>query len=122
MSNAQILVFPGFPEVPGNYTGKIFEYLGSRRNILLVPSDKSVVADLITKTKAGQIVDSSDEVSAYLADKFDEWQQNGHCSYHGVRSETEQYSRGSQTAKLAYLIKQALERKHSQVGIPVESK
>lgn len=102
--NSQVLLFPSFPDSPGTYSAKIFEYLATGKNILVVPSDGHVVTQLIDETKAGYIANSPQEVAEYLNRLFKEWKEKGTCSYYGDEQKINVYSRKNQTAIMASLV------------------
>lgn len=55
------------PEERGVYSGKLFEYLGARRPILLVGPTEGVAADLIRQRRAGQALRDVEAIAGYLA-------------------------------------------------------
>lgn len=98
---AQLLYFPTFLDSPGIYSGKLFEYLGARKNIIAVPSDNNVVEDLLMSTNSGQVCNTADDVCAFVLGKYDEWLLNGFCKYKGIESEIFKFSRESQSEVFA---------------------
>ncbi|MCB9194913.1 MAG: glycosyltransferase [Flavobacteriales bacterium] len=66
MANADVLYFPSFPDTPGTYSGKIFEYLMVGKPILMVPNDNDVCSSLIMETMAGNICSSPSEVTEFF--------------------------------------------------------
>ena len=105
---SQILYFPTFPYSKGTYAGKIFEYLGAKRNILAAPKDNDVIDKLLLETKAGVSLNTAIEVANFIEEKYNEWLQNGFCFFNGDKDEISKYSRESQTERLSNLIKDAL--------------
>ncbi len=105
---SQVLLFPVPLGFRGFYTGKLFEYLGNRRNILVFPDDDQVAAQLVKRTKAGEAFSTSEEISRYLIDKFTEWKREGSCNFDGDKKEIAQYSRRTIMKKFTDLIKHHL--------------
>ena len=99
--NAHLLFYPVWTGYKGIYSGKIFEYLGSKRNILVLPKDHSVLDNLLEQTNAGRSFDSVPQCSDHLVQLFDEWKKNGKVLYHGKLEEIEQYTRESQSQIVA---------------------
>lgn len=104
VSQSQLLLFPGLPDAPGTHLGKIFDYLGSGRNILLVPDDQSVVGELIRETNTGFIANTPEEVYQVLVSCYNEWIEHGSLRYQGQQEKISQYTRGSQVRKMAEAI------------------
>lgn len=102
--NADILLFPTFPDLSGIYSGKIFEYLGARRPILSFPADNSVVDELIIQTNTGIICNTAEEIFTYLDDAYSQWKTTGMVKYFGIEREILKFSRQAQVKKMANLI------------------
>jgi hypothetical protein len=102
--DAQVVLFPAVPNYPGCYSGKIFEYLGAGKNILVVPTDHSVVEELILETQAGEICNTADEVASYLERKYQEWMQFNCCRYQGIPEKIKLYSREAQVKEMVALL------------------
>ncbi|MEP0984475.1 hypothetical protein [Ekhidna sp.] len=109
MSKSHLLLFFGHSKVSGWYSGKIFDYLAARRNILVVPNDNDVVEELIVNTQSGQIADTPEEVYNYLKSAYFEWRESGSLTYCGVEKELVKYSRESQISILGHLMNQYLD-------------
>lgn len=107
MEKSQILLFFGHSSIKGWYSGKIFDYLGAKRNILLVPNDNGVVGDMIRKTKSGHAANTSEEVFLSLKKYYCEWKEKGYINYYGNHEVIKMYSRELQTRTLANLINKA---------------
>jgi glycosyltransferase involved in cell wall biosynthesis len=98
---SQILLLPSYVGLVGTYSGKLFEYLGARRNILVFPSDKGVIEEIILQTKAGVCLSEEEAMVDYLIEKYSEWQKNGEVKYDGIEKELTKYSREFQVEVLA---------------------
>lgn len=107
LKESSILLTLGFTNQPGTIPGKVFEYLASGRNILVIPSDKRDLDELIKKTQAGLATSDENEAAAFLVKKFREW-LSGRVAYEGNTSEISIYSREEQVGKLAALIEKHL--------------
>jgi len=105
---ANVLLFPSYKGYKGYYTAKIFEYLGSERNILMVPGTGDIVDDLILKNQAGKIANSGGEFSAILENWFLEWKKTGALTYYGIRENIDFFSRENQNKLFCKAIKKYL--------------
>jgi glycosyltransferase involved in cell wall biosynthesis len=66
-SDVQLLLLWNDPGEVGNYSGKLFEYLGSGRPILMMGYPDGVAAQLIKERNAGQVVNAPGEVAEALS-------------------------------------------------------
>lgn len=105
MKNSEILFYVGWKGWKGIYSGKIFEYLGAQKNILIAPNDHDVLEKLMNNTGAGKLANTSEEMNTILTDWYNEWQQNGKLKYNGIAERIVKFTRESQGAKLLELIK-----------------
>ncbi len=101
MLGSHVLFHAGWHGYRGMASGKIYEYLGSRRNVLIAPNDHDVMERLITETNAGRLADTPEQFAAIMNDWFEEWKANGTLQYKGAGPEIEKYTRENQAAKLA---------------------
>ncbi|UXX81104.1 hypothetical protein N7E81_08320 [Reichenbachiella carrageenanivorans] len=106
ITNCQLLLFPSLPDSPGTHLGKIFDYVGSKKNILMIPDDNSVVGEMVRETKAGVICNESEEVCKRLTQLHKEWISNGYLKYEGNIKLINKYSRATQVQELALKIHQ----------------
>ncbi len=104
MQRSHVLLLSSWEGTKGVYSGKLFEYLGARRPILLSPGNEDVADELITTTKSGIVANTPGEVCTFISEKYREWQNKGDVSYHGVENEIMKYSRENQVKKMATLI------------------
>lgn len=88
----------------GVYSGKIMEYIGAKRNILMIPSDHGVIAELIEHGRFGSATDHTDTAADYLQRCYAEWRRGGVPKYSGDPAVGTQMTREAQTAKLAEVI------------------
>ena len=81
--------------------GKIFDYLGARKNIIIAPSDNDVMEKLVKETGAGITADSVGEFVHALEGLYREWKESGTIRYKGKQEAIEYYTRENQTSILA---------------------
>jgi len=101
---ANVLLFPSYKGYKGYYTAKIFEYLGARKNILMVPGNNDIVDELILKTQSGKIANSGYEFSEILNNWYKEWQSKGTLKFNGINENIEFYSRENQNQIFCELV------------------
>ena len=102
---AHIMLLPSYPGLKGTYSGKLFEYLGTGKNIMIIPTDDGVIEKLVNETSCGFIANTPEEAANFLVTKYNEWKTTGKCSFNGDYNRIKQYSRVAQVKKLAELIK-----------------
>ena len=100
---SQILLQLGWgdPREKGQHTGKLFEYLGSRRPILAVGGVPGALTDVLTETGAGIHVQSREELRQYLLSAYQEFQQHGSVRYGGNETAISRYSHREMARKFA---------------------
>jgi len=103
MENSHLLWFPDWIGFKGMFSGKIFEYLGAKRNILIGPSVKDVLEELINETDTGYIADSVSEIYNHIDTMYKEWEDNN-IQYNGDNDKINFYSREKQAQELSKLI------------------
>lgn len=103
-ARSHVLYYIGWKGYRGIYSGKIFEYLGLQRNILLAPSDNDVNAALIDETKSGKVADTIEEMVAVLSGWYQEWKHTGRLQYEGNTAAIKKYTREKQSEILAETI------------------
>ena len=107
---ANVLLFLNWNDLreKGLYSGKIFEYLATRRPILAFPRNPgSVVDQLLEQTKAGILCDSPEEIAALLKEWYDTFYSVGKLSYNGIDEEIQKYSRRNQARQFADIFEKA---------------
>ena len=103
-ARSHVLYYIGWKGYRGIYSGKIFEYLGLQRNILLAPSDNDVNAALIDETKSGKVADTTEDMVAALTGWYKEWKETGRLQYEGNTAAIKKYTREKQAEILAETI------------------
>ncbi|WP_294671976.1 hypothetical protein [uncultured Fluviicola sp.] len=100
MEQSHLLWQPEMKGYTGMYTGKIFEYLGAKRTILVAPSLGDVLDKLLEETQAGKSFHSNEEIAAYILQKYTEWEETGSTRYEGNEESISFYSREKQSERL----------------------
>ncbi|MEQ8244668.1 hypothetical protein, partial [Fulvivirga sp.] len=59
----------------GLYPGKVFEYFGVKRPIILAPSDRGILEELIVKTRSGMICNSVSDVVRAIKSSYLNWER-----------------------------------------------
>ena len=97
-SDLLLLVVDNIPNNKGFLTGKIFEYLGCKKNIFAVGPVNGDAHQLIKDSKSGVLLDYNDEAGTYdaLLGLYKDWEEKK------IRDdfETEKYSRRNLTKEL----------------------
>lgn len=101
---SHVLLYAGWKTYKGIYSGKIFDYLGAHRNILLAPGDDDVLDRIIEQTHAGKIANSVDEFFVVLKNWHDEWIDLRTLAYNGNSQLIQQYTRKNQALIMASYI------------------
>lgn len=103
-ADALLLVMNTDPSEAGIYTGKIFEYIGARRPILLVGLATGVAAALVRERELGAVTTTAEEVAAALR----EWirQKRARGSLPDTSAAAEDLSREAQTRVLERMLRQ----------------
>lgn len=101
MRRSDVLFYIGWRGLKGWASGKIYEYLAARRNILIAPGDNDVLDELMGRTNAGRVANTPEEFNAILSEWYREWKETGTVSYHGIESEITKFARESQAKELA---------------------
>lgn len=100
MKQSHVLFYAGWKGYKGITPGKIFDYLGARRNILIAPGD-DILEEIIGETKGGRITESKTELAEILNGWFAEWKKTGAIGYDGIEEKIKFYTRENQTKILA---------------------
>ncbi|REJ75477.1 MAG: hypothetical protein DWQ47_08360 [Acidobacteria bacterium] len=111
LKSSHVLFYVGWKGYKGMTPGKIFDYLGARRNILIAPSDHDTIERIVKETKAGRTADSVEDFVSILEGWYREWKEKGAIPYIGDEEAINFYTRENQTAILAREILGVIERK-----------
>ena len=101
LKSSHVLFDVGWKGYKGITPGKIFDYLGARRNILIAPSDHDTMEKIVTETGAGRTADTIEEFVSVLEGWYREWKDTGEIRYGGIPEKIAYYTRENQTAILA---------------------
>ncbi|MCF6271312.1 MAG: glycosyltransferase family 4 protein [Melioribacteraceae bacterium] len=98
-ADALLLVIDNVNDNKGFLTGKLFEYMGSKRPIFAIGPVDGDANEFIKKSNSGAMVNYKDEEGAYslLKEMYENW-KNNNSSY---TFEAEKFSRKNLTKKLA---------------------
>jgi hypothetical protein len=103
MKNSNVLFYVGWKGWKGIYSGKIFEYLGAKKNILIAPNDGDVLETLINYTNTGKLANTPEEMTAILSNWYGQWKKS-EMEYHGIDERINEFTRESQAEKVLQLI------------------
>jgi hypothetical protein len=92
------------PSEIGVYTGKLFEYLASKRPILTIGGQKGVVSELLNDTQAGVFVSNVNEIKSVIEKYYNEYISYGQVLYKGNYSIIEKYSQKEMTRKFSDIL------------------
>ena len=101
MKSSHVLYYAGWKGWKGIYSGKIFEYLAAKKNILIAPGDDDVIDELVADTHAGKIANTIEAFSQILFDWYKEWQDKKELEYNGKEEKIVAYTREALAKKLA---------------------
>ena len=88
----------------GCFPGKLFEYLAARRPIMAIGGLKGATHELLTKTRAGVQLFSTEEIRNFLLTAYQQYRDRGSVTYAGVASEVEQYTHRDMSRKFAQVL------------------
>lgn len=106
--------------IRGGYTGKLMDYLGCRRNVLLVPSDHGVMEELIIGAGIGHATGEPTLAAERLLRWFREWQTNGRPAFNGHEPVIQEGSREAQTARLALVAQELIHQRRNPTAPTTE--
>ena len=101
---SHVLFHGGWRGFRGMASGKIYEYLGAGRNILIAPNDYDVIEQIIKDTGTGKFADTPAEFAKVLNDWFEEWKTTGKLAFAGKPEKIKNYTREKQAENLARTI------------------
>jgi glycosyltransferase involved in cell wall biosynthesis len=104
MIESHVLFHAGWRGLRGIASGKLYEYLGAGRNVLIAPGDRDVMERIVTETGAGRVADSPEQFAGIMDSWFAEWKKNGTVEYGGIDEKIRVYTREKQAEKLASAI------------------
>lgn len=99
------------PLARGDYSGKLFEYLGTRRPILAIAPRDGVIEHLLREVGAGASVCTAEGASAVLRDWFTRYRDDGSLPIGPKDERITRYTWQAQTEQLAAILSRILEGK-----------
>ena len=102
-SQILLLLINNTPNANGILTGKLYEYIASRRPVLCIGPPESDIANLLKETKSGSIVDFEDvdAMKKVILELFEKYKNN---RLQSTAENYEQYSRKAQCGIMAQLL------------------
>jgi glycosyltransferase involved in cell wall biosynthesis len=73
---ASIFVSLTYNDFPGTYGGKLFEYLGTGKPILVYNDEKSIISKTVSSINAGFICRNPSEICVVLSNAYTDWKEN----------------------------------------------
>lgn len=107
-ADALLLLLWDTPAEKGVLTGKIFEYLASRRPIVLLGGQDGSAADLIRERQAGHVASGKEDLEQYLLSLLSQQAAGGVPRL--ARTVTHGFSRSEQFAELTTTLERVAER------------
>ena len=86
------------------YSGKVFEYLGARRPILVIPKTNGDLDSLMKVSRTGLVGGSKDEIKTILKQWYQEFATTGKLSFHGKEEIIQRYTRKNTTRILVDIL------------------
>jgi hypothetical protein len=100
VAKSQLLLVVGFKSMKGILGTKLFEYLGLRKTIILMPGDRDLMEKTILDCNAGYCLNTTEEFVNIVDKSFHEWKEKGYLKYNGNIENIKKYSREEQFEKL----------------------
>ena len=101
--SSHLLLHVAWKGFDGIIASKIYEYLGSGTEVLVVPGDGGSIDQIINESKCGSVFNDSDSTFTFLCDKYESLKKNK-LIVSSKNKFTQQFSRENQAKKLAILI------------------
>lgn len=117
--SADVLYYPGWKGYDGILTTKIFDYLASRKNLLIAPGDKGAIEQLLQEVNTGTIADTAEQVSEALDKWYAEWVEKGQLDYTANENKIAGYSREHQAQRMVAVIKEKFPGTNLTASTPV---
>jgi len=92
----------------GQFTGKVFEYIGARRPILAIGGARTVVGDLLEQTKTGVHLLSREEIKATLLAWYSEYLEKGGVLYRGDQRAIDPYTHKEMASRFAGVLERVV--------------
>jgi hypothetical protein len=92
----------------GQFTGKVFEYIGARRPILAIGGARGVVSELLEDTKTGVHPLSREELKTALLAWYSEHLETGRVLYRGDQRAIDPYTHKEMASRFAGVLEKAI--------------
>ena len=103
-SQLLLLLLWDHPEEKNIATGKLFEYLASRRPILAIGGSEGFVKEILDETNAGIFAITIDEIKNFLVNSYQEWKRSGKVTYNGKMSNINKFSHKEMAKKFSEVL------------------
>lgn len=105
--SSHLLLYVAWKGYDGIIASKIYEYIGSGTNVLVVPGDEGSINQIVKAAKCGSIFNDSEATFEFLCDKYEKFKQN-RIEVSSVNKASEQFNRENQAKELAKQINNLL--------------
>ena len=105
IGESSLIIFPTLVGFKGNYTGKFFEYIGSKKPLLLFPEDEEF--SRFKELPSIKFANTPAEIAKYLETTFTNWEEGNPLDFSSM--DVEPYSRKAQAENMAKLLKENLQ-------------
>ncbi|MDC0459756.1 hypothetical protein OAM07_03280 [Crocinitomicaceae bacterium] len=106
--SSHLLLHVAWKGYDGIIASKIYEYIGSGTNVLVVPGDQGSIDQIVKEAKCGSIFNDIEQTFDFLCDQYERFKQNT-IVVSSIKKASEQFTRENQTKELAKLINSILE-------------
>jgi len=103
-SHLLLLLLWDHPEEKYIATGKLFDYLGSKRPVLAIGGEKGFVHEILIDTNAGIFTTSVEEIKKYIVALYREWKTYKRVVYKGNESNLNKYTQREMTKKFSEVL------------------
>ena len=105
--SSHLLLHVAWKGYDGIIASKIYEYIGSGTNVLVVPGDQGSIDQIVKEAKCGSIFNDSEQTFDFLCDLYEKFKL-GRIIESSINKASEQFTRENQTKELAKLINNIL--------------
>jgi glycosyltransferase involved in cell wall biosynthesis len=105
--SSHLLLHIAWKGYDGIIASKIYEYIGSGTNVLVVPGDKGSIDQIVNEAKCGSIFNDSEQTFDFLCDQYEKFKHD-RIRESSTNKASEQFTRENQTKELAKLINNIL--------------
>ena len=102
---SHILLHIAWSGYDGIVASKIYEYIGAKRKILVVPGDNSTIDKIVKESKAGVILNNVQDTFEFLCNGYKQFLSNTYILPYQSEDSSQQFTREYQTKELSSLLK-----------------